>query len=337
MTGGPSGNSRVPVPDRVILVDKPVGPTSFDMVRAARRGTKGRVGHSGTLDPFASGLLLVMTGTATRISSLLMGLPKEYDLLVRFGAVSSTGDPTGSIMPFAPSASVAAAGDEGSTTSAPGEGRIRVSAQDVLRVLDRFRGRITQRVPLTSAVKVDGEALYKKAHRGETAETPEREVMVYDLTMVEFDEEAQTARLLALVGSGTYARCLAEDIGAALGCGGYAGALRRTRIGSFSVEDAVRPEDLSPALYAEPGRGVLSLDEALSFIPGRELQETEARLASNGNELRSLPAGRYRVYGYGRLIGIYEGSGEGSRPLVMFPTPAQGGGSPERPPAVQGT
>jgi tRNA pseudouridine55 synthase len=95
-----------------------------------------------------------------------------------------------------------------------------VTAQEILAVLDQFRGRITQRVPLTSAVKVDGEPLYKKAHRGEAAETPEREVMVYDLTLVDFDEAAQTARFLALTGSGTYARALAIDIGEALGCGG---------------------------------------------------------------------------------------------------------------------
>jgi tRNA pseudouridine55 synthase len=168
-------------------------------------------------------------------------------------------------------------------------------------------------------VKVDGEALYKKAHRGETAETPEREVMVYSLDLVDFDEAAQTARLLALVGSGTYARCLAMDIGAALGCGGYAAALRRTRIGSFSVEDAVQPEQLSPALYEEGARGVLTLDEALSFIPGYELGERDARLASNGNELRTLPDGRFRVYGCGRLLGVYQGSRESSRPLVIFP------------------
>ena len=207
----PASPDRVPVPDRVLLVDKPVGPTSFDMVRTARRGTRGRVGHSGTLDPFATGLLLVMTGSATRVSSLLMGLPKEYDLLVQFGAVSSTGDPTGAITPMG-GADLAGAAAHGAADAAS-EPRLPRHAKDVVGVLDRFRGRITQRVPLTSAVKVDGEALYKKAHRGETAETPEREVMVYDLSLVEFDEEAQTARLLALVGSGTYARCLAMDIG----------------------------------------------------------------------------------------------------------------------------
>ena len=186
-------------------------------------------------------------------------------------------------------------------------------------MLDRFRGRIVQKVPLTSAVKVDGEALYKKAHRGETADTPEREVMVYDLSLVEFDPEAQTARLLALVGSGTYARCLAMDIGAALGCGGYAAALRRTRIGPFAVEDALDPEDLSPERYLEGGRGVLTLDEALAFIPAVALSDTDIRRATNGNELLTLPAGRFRVHGGGRLLGVYEGDGERARPLVVFP------------------
>jgi tRNA pseudouridine55 synthase len=288
---------------RVILLDKPVGPTSFAMVRAARRGMRGRVGHAGTLDPFATGLLLIMVGSATRISSLLMGLPKEYDLVVQFGAVSSTGDPTGEIVPA----------QTGGSAAKP------VTATEVVSVLDRFKGRITQRVPLTSAVKVDGEPLYKKAHRGETADTPEREVMVYDLTLIGFDETAQTARLLALTGSGTYARALAMDIGDALGCGGYAAALRRTRVGVFSVLDALSPVELSPRRYEEGGRGVLSLDQALAFMPARELSEADARLAVNGNELRDMPAGRFRVYGAGRLLAVYEGSEERARPLVVFP------------------
>jgi tRNA pseudouridine55 synthase len=294
----PGPGARVGLPARVVLLDKPVGPTSFGMVRAARRGTRGRVGHAGTLDPFASGLLLIMVGAATRISSLLMALPKEYDLLVQFGAVSSTGDPTGEIR---------------STQAAT------VTARDVVSVLDRFRGRIRQRVPLTSAVKVDGEPLYKKAHRGETAETPEREVMVYDLALVDFDAEAQTARLLALTGSGTYARTLAMDIGDVLGCGGYAAALRRARIGMFSVHDGIPPADLSPARYEEGGRGVLSLDEALAFIPRQELNDSDARLAANGNELRGAPAGRFRAYGAGRLLGVYQGDGHRARPLAVFP------------------
>jgi tRNA pseudouridine55 synthase len=284
----------------VVLVDKPVGPTSFDMVRAARRGIKARVGHSGTLDPFASGLLLVMIGHATRISDLLMGLPKEYDLTVRFGAVSTTADPTGEITPTG----------------------CRTSAEQVSASLGAFRGLIRQRVPLTSAVKVDGEPLYKRAHRGETADTPEREVMVYDLTMVEFDEQEQTARIVATTGSGTYVRTLAEGIGQAVGSGGYAASLRRTRMGGFSVDDALAPEELSPERYARGGRGVLSLDEALYFLPRHDLSEGDARLASNGNELRDAPVGRFRVYGAEGLLGVYEGRGDVARSLVVFPRSA---------------
>jgi tRNA pseudouridine55 synthase len=266
------------------------------MVRVARRGVGARVGHAGTLDPFASGLLLVMVGQATRISNLLMGLPKEYDVTVQFGAVSTTADPTGVI---------AATGG-------------RVGVDQLVASLDQFKGRIRQRVPLTSAVKVNGEPLYKKAHRGETAETPEREVTVYDLTLLEFDEEAQTARLLALTGSGTYVRTLAEEIGTAVGAGGYAASLRRTRIGGFSVDDALKPEELAPGRYASGGPGVLELDEALAFLPRLQLDAGEARLAANGNELRGVPAGRFRVHGAEGLLGIYETTGDVARPLIVF-------------------
>ena len=281
---------------RVVLVDKPVGPTSFDMVRTARRGVRGRVGHAGTLDPFASGLLLVMIGHATRISSLLMELPKEYEATVQFGAVSTTADPTGVIVPTG--------------------GRLKASQAE--EALDRFRGRIRQRVPLTSAVKVDGEPLYRKAHRGETAETPEREVMVYELSIKEFDEQAQTARLVALTGKGTYVRKLVEDLGSATGVGGYTAALRRTRIGSFAVDQALRPDELAPERYDGGGPGVLTLDEALDFLPRHEVGGREARLAVNGNELKDSPIGRFRVYGPAGIIGIYEGRGGSARPLVIF-------------------
>lgn len=284
----------------VVLVDKPVGPTSFDIVRIARRGLKGRVGHAGTLDPFASGLLLILIGRATRVSNLLMGLPKEYELTVQFGAVSTTADPTGTVA---------------------STGR-RVTAAEVAAVLDRFRGRIRQRVPLTSAVKVDGERLYKKAHRGERAEAPEREVMIYDLTMTGFDEDAQTAEVLALTGSGAYARMLAEDLGRAVGAGGYAAALRRTRIGGFTVEAALPPEALSPRRYEEGGRAVFSLEAALAFLPCCELSEGDAQRAANGNELRGVPPGRFRVYGPDGLLGVYEGRGGVARPVVVFPRTA---------------
>jgi tRNA pseudouridine55 synthase len=292
-----TSSARLSPFSRVLLVDKPVGPTSFDVVRRARRGFGSRVGHAGTLDPFATGLLLVLMGQATKISRLLMGLTKDYELTIQFGSTSSTGDPTGE---------VAATG-----------GRIDRAA--LLKAMDGFRGEVTQKVPLTSAVKVDGEALYKKAHRGETAETPERQVSIYDLTLLDFDDTAQTARILAVTGSGTYLRVLAEDLGAVLGVGGYALELRRTRIGRYSVGNALGLDDLTPERYAVPGPGVLSLDQALSALPAMELDEARARLAANGNELRVGQQGRFRAYGQGRLMGIYEAQAGVARPLVVFP------------------
>jgi tRNA pseudouridine55 synthase len=284
---------------RVVLVDKPVGPTSFDVVRAARRGVRGRVGHAGTLDPFASGLLLVMLGHATRISSLLMELPKQYEATVQFGAVSDTADPTGVIVP----------------TGA------RLKAGQAEEVLGSFKGVIKQRVPLTSAVKVNGEPLYRRAHRGESVDTPEREVTVYDLSFQDFDEEAQTARLLVLTGKGTYVRTLVEDLGSAVGVGGYTATLRRTGIGAFGVDQALQLEDLSPQRYASGGRGIFDLDEALDFLPRHQVEGREARLAANGNKLTDAPIGRFRVYGPAGLIGIYEGRAGGARPLVIFSRP----------------
>ncbi len=288
------------VPSRVVLVEKPAGPTSFDMVRMARRGVGARVGHAGTLDPFATGLLLILVGQATRISNLLMALPKEYEVTVQFGARSTTADPTGEISPTG----------------------VRTDEAQVRGMLGRFHGCITQKVPLTSAVKVDGEPLYRKAHRGESAERPDREVTVHDLRLVAFDASAQEARLVAVTGSGTYVRTLAEDLGEALGCGAYAATLRRTRSGDLRVDDALAPADLSPQRYVDGGPGILSIDEALYFLPEYRLDQEQARLAANGNILSGTPDGRLRVSGPEGLLGIYEGEGGHARPLAVFARPA---------------
>lgn len=287
----------------VVLVDKPVGPTSFDVVRAARRGVRSKVGHAGTLDPFASGLLVVLIGQATKTSQLLMGQPKEYEVTVQFGAVSSTADPTGEISPTGG----------------------WVTAEQITSALDGLRGRITQRVPMTSAVKVGGEALYRKAHRGETVETPEREVMIYQLELTGFDDDAQAARLVAVTGSGTYIRSLAEDLGRATGAGAYASALRRTRSGGFSVEDALSIDELEPERYRAGGPGVLTLDSALMFLPVCHLGEGDAKLAANGNRLHGAPLGMFRAYGPdGTLLGVFEGRGDVARPVIVFPGEARG-------------
>lgn len=295
MSRGGSGSARV------VLVDKPVGWTSFDVVRSARRGVAGKVGHAGTLDPFATGLLLVLVGPATRLSGLFVDLPKEYHVTVQFGVVSSTGDPTGVL---------SAVGGE-------------TTAAQVAAALDAFRGAQRQRVPMASAVKVGGERLYHKARRGEVIETPEREITIYDLALTAFDAERQRAALVVRSSKGTYIRTLAADLGAALGVGGYAHALRRVRIGLFDVHDALAPEAVSPEVVHGGGAAVLTLERALAFLPFVAVDEVAARRVANGNELGDAPDGHFVVRGDAGLLAVYDGAGGRARPLVVFPSPQE--------------
>jgi len=219
------------VSDGVILVDKSPGETSHDVVAGLRRslGVR-RVGHAGTLDPFATGLLLVLVGRATRVQRFLMALPKVYEVTARFGATSTTGDPEGEI----------------SETG-------RIPALDHLPT-----GRIRQRPPAYSAVKVDGERAYRRARRGEAVQLPEREVTVHRF------ERTGESTFTVECSAGTYVRSLIAGLGDA-----YCEALRRTRIGPFAVADA------------DPGR-ILPIDDALGFLPARDLVADEARRAAHG-------------------------------------------------------
>jgi len=187
----------------VLLCDKPAGKTSHDIVLAVRRERDGKVGHAGTLDPFATGLLLVLTGRATRLQRFLTGLPKTYVARAQLGWRSSTGDPDGELTKT---------------------GRIPSS-------LELPTGTVRQRVPMTSAVRVGGERLYRKAHRGETVETPERDVEVYRAELLGSD--AESAEYEIECSAGTYIRTLVETLEDA-----YCAELRRTAIGPFKIEDA---------------------------------------------------------------------------------------------------
>lgn len=286
-------------PTRVLLVDKPAGWTSFQVVRRLRPLLGRKVGHAGTLDPFATGLLVVLAGQATRISDLIMAFPKEYLVTAQFGAVSSTQDPTGVIEPTG----------------------LRVAEAEVRRALEGFRGCIRQVVPLTSAVKVGGEPLYRRAHRGETCETPVREVVVHDLALLEFRDELQEAVILARTSKGTYLRTLVHDLGAVLGVGGYAAALRRLRVGSLNVKHAVGPDDVGEAMAAGGEGTVLSLSDVLSGLPRYDVRDAEERRVRNGNELPGAPAGVVRVYGEAGLLAVYEGVAGVARPRVVFSSP----------------
>ncbi|HMI80412.1 MAG TPA: tRNA pseudouridine(55) synthase TruB [Solirubrobacterales bacterium] len=187
----------------VLLCDKPAGVTSHDVVVRVRREGGGKAGHAGTLDPFATGLLLVLRGRATRLQRFLVGLPKTYLATARLGWRSSTGDPDGELTET---------------------GRVPAS-------LELPTGTVRQRVPMTSAVRVGGERLYKKAHRGEVVATPERDVEVHRAELLASDGEF--AHYEIECSAGTYVRTLIETLEDA-----YCAELRRTAIGPFRVEDA---------------------------------------------------------------------------------------------------
>jgi tRNA pseudouridine55 synthase len=187
----------------VLLFDKPAGVTSHDVVAQVRREHGAKAGHAGTLDPFATGLLLILLGRATRLQRFLVGLPKTYLATARLGWRSSTGDPDGELT---------------ETGQVPGS-------------LELPTGTVRQRVPMTSAVRVGGERLYKKAHRGEVVETPERDVEVHRAELLSSDGER--AHYEVECSAGTYVRTLVETLGDA-----YCEELRRTAIGPFRIENA---------------------------------------------------------------------------------------------------
>ncbi|HTB70571.1 MAG TPA: tRNA pseudouridine(55) synthase TruB [Solirubrobacteraceae bacterium] len=226
-------------PDGVLLIDKPRGLTSHDVVARVRRALGGvRTGHAGTLDPFASGLLLVLVGRATKVQSRLMALPKAYETVAQLGARSSTGDPEGEV---------------------ERTGRLPRDPPPLPT------GELRQRPPVYSAVKVGGERAYKRARRGERPTMPERIVTVtrFDQTWREPDPELpglERAGYAIECGSGTYVRSLIADLGDA-----YCLELRRTAIGPFSVSDAVAPPSRDSDWEDAP---LIELAHALAMLPG---------------------------------------------------------------------
>ena len=226
-----------PTPAGGLLVDKPAGVTSHDVVAEVRRGRGGKVGHAGTLDPFATGLLIVLLGRATRLQRYLLDLPKTYRATARLGWHSTTGDPDGELTET---------------------GRIPER-------LELPTGKVEQKVPMTSAVKVGGERLYRKAHRGESVETPTRTVEVYRAELIESDSERATFEIEC--SSGTYVRTLVETLEDA-----YCEALRRVAIGPFAV-----PVD---------GPLEVSVDALMAFLPEVALEAEAAGQVAHGVVLR---------------------------------------------------
>ena len=208
--------------DQIILVDKPAGISSFGIVAKVRAklrnefGHKVKVGHTGTLDPFATGLLILLSGKMTKKSGDFLKLDKEYIAELKLGYTSSTGDPEGVIEKL----------DDKN-----------IDIKEIQKVINNFIGKINQKVPAFSAVKINGQRAYKLARAGKDFKTPIREIEIYAIKILDYNYPKLTIR--CEVSSGTYIRTLAEDIGKALGTGAYLTALRRTKIGTYDVKDAI--------------------------------------------------------------------------------------------------
>jgi tRNA pseudouridine55 synthase len=287
---------KVPL-DGVLLIDKPAGATSHDVVARVRRRLRPavkKVGHAGTLDPFATGLLVVLVGRATKLARFFVDLPKEYECTFQFGVRSDSGDLTGQL------------GETGRTTT----------LEEVQQVLPGFLGLIMQSVPMTSAVKVDGERLYKRAHRGEVIETPVKEVEIESIDVLAFDPATQQMRCRIACSKGTYVRQLAIDIGEAVGAGAHLVQLARTATGELHLEDAQSLAAFEDAVTERaPGDeripGLLAPSAALQFMPALELSAAQVTAARNGARLPGGPPEPVRLTFRGELVAIYGPAEEG--------------------------
>lgn len=214
--------------DEILLVDKPVGLSSFGVVARVRRilsekaGKKVKVGHTGTLDPFATGLLVLLIGKGTKRANEFLKLDKRYEATICLGKISTTGDV------------------EGEISDCPAANQI--SNTEVQQTVKSFIGEIEQRVPAFSAVKINGQRAYDLARKGQKVEMPMRKVQIYSIDVIEY--AWPELKIACHVSSGTYIRTLGEDIGKKLGVGGYLTALRRTEVGKYRVEEAKTLADL---------------------------------------------------------------------------------------------
>lgn len=284
--------------DGLLLLDKPAGRTSHDVVDEVRKAAGQReVGHAGTLDPAATGLLVILLGRALRVAEFLEGHDKEYEATFRFGVTTDTDDADGKVLSERPAS---------------------LSREALEAAAATFVGEIEQRPPVYSAVRVGGERLHKKARRGEKVEPPLRKVRIDELRLLGL--EGADARFLIRCGKGTYVRSIARDLGEALGCGAHVAKLRRTASGPFRVEDAaplVAPLDPLPM-----DAGLMSMSEArLSTGDARRFEQGQAV------DLR-LPGPLARVYCGPRFLGIGECSEGKLKPRKVIVTPTGPEGSP---------
>lgn len=254
----------------LILLNKPSGITSFGAVAKIKRTAhEKRVGHTGTLDPMATGVLPVLLGRATALSGLMLDADKRYTATVRLGVATDTDDITGTVI---------------------NNGEVNVTSEQLNNAVSHFTGEIMQRPPAYSALKKDGVRLYTLARRGETVEVPERRVTVFSADVVSYINEKNEFTVNFHVSKGTYIRSLARDIGEFLGCGACLSSLCRTYTGGFSLSQCVSPDALNERNISEY---ILSEEKAVEYLKEVQVTKKQAVRFSNGGQL-----------GFERLKGI---------------------------------
>ncbi len=278
-------SARFDAVDGVLLLDKPLGASSNAVLQRARRMLNARkAGHTGTLDPLASGLLALTFGEATKFSSDLLDADKCYEARLVLGASTTTADAEGEVVERRP---------------------VDVDESRFVSALARFVGAVSQVPPMHSALKRDGQPLYRLARQGIEVERAARSVIIRRLWLIDWDGLQPTIGVEC--GKGVYVRTLAQDIGAALGCGAHLGGLRRTRVGPFEVRDAIgldALEQLAPGLRS--GR-LLPVDALLQSLPRVDLDPQACESLEHGKQVAcgAASAQRARVYGpHGRLLGV---------------------------------
>ncbi|HCD81927.1 MAG TPA: tRNA pseudouridine(55) synthase TruB [Ruminococcaceae bacterium] len=254
----------------LILLNKPSGITSFGTVAKIKRAAhEKRVGHTGTLDPMATGVLPVLLGRATALSGLMLDADKRYTATVRLGVATDTDDITGTVIK---------------------NGEVNVTSERLNNAVSHFTGEIMQRPPAYSALKKDGVRLYTLARKGETVEVPERRVTVFSADVVSYINEKNEFTVNFHVSKGTYIRSLARDIGEFLGCGACLSSLCRTYTGGFSLSQCVSPDALNERNISEY---ILSEEKAVEYLKEVQVTKKQAVRFSNGGQL-----------GFERLRGI---------------------------------
>ena len=257
----------------IVIVDKPQGWTSQDVTARLRRvfNTR-RIGHGGTLDPMATGVLPVFVGRATRGVEFFEHAEKIYEAIIRLGLTTDTEDVTGEVLT---------------------QQEVQISEQEFLNILPQFRGKIKQIPPMYSALKVNGQKLCDLARKGKEVERQPREIEIFELECLEFSGE--TARLRVHCSKGTYIRTLCKDIGEALGCGGCMAALRRVTAGEYTIDEAVPLQELLDAENPEPY--LRQVDTMFRNHPAVTLTANQEKRCRNGNAFSiQMPEGTYRAY-----------------------------------------